>query len=183
MWKIYGFRVTKKNISKGVSRGCILGKHPEHKYERVGHERTLDPLELIHIDIFGPFPHISMIQSKYFLTFIDVFSRFYWVYFLKLESEFFEHFKIFKSLVENQYGRRLKILRYDNGGEYANSEFIQYCKYVGIQMHHSIPYTPQQNGVAERKNRSLKEMATCMMEAKNFPPNFWTKAIKYASYI
>ena len=80
-------------------------------------------------------------------------------------------------MVENQSGRKLKILRSDNGGEYVKSEFIQYCKDADIQMQHSIIYTPQQNGVAERKNGSLKEMATCMMEAKNFPPKFWDEAI------
>ena len=92
-------------------------------------------------------------------------------------------FKVFKALVENQCGRKLKVLRYDNGGEYVKSEFIQYFKDSSIQMQNSIPYTPQQNGVAKRKNRSLKEMATCMMEAKTLPPKFWAEAINYASYI
>ena len=91
--------------------------------------------------------------------------------------------KVFKDLVENQSGRKLKVLRYDNGCEYVNSEFIQYCVDAGILMQHSIPYTPQQNGVAERKNISLKEMATCMMESKNLPPKFWAKPINRASYI
>ena len=86
-------------------------------------------------------------------------------------------------MVENQSGRKLKILRSDNGGEYVKSKFISYCKYLGIQMHHLTPYTPHQNGVAERKNRSLKEMATCMIEAKTLPPNFWEKDINCASYI
>ena len=85
---------------------------------------------------------------------------------LQHKSEVFGLFKVFKALVENQYGRKIKALRYDNGGEYVKSDFINYCVYVGIHMQHSIPYTPHQNGVAERKNRSLKEMATCMMEAK-----------------
>ena len=76
------------------------------------------------------------------------------------QSEVFGLFKVFKALVENQFGRKLKVLRYENGGEYVKFEFIQYCVDVGIQMQHSIPYTPQQNGVVERKNRSLKEMAT-----------------------
>ena len=84
---------------------------------------------------------------------------------------------------ENQSGRKFKILISENGGEYVKSEFIQYCADAGIQMQHSIPYTPQQNGVAERKNRSLKEMATCMMEAKTLQPKFWSEAIKYASHI
>ena len=86
-------------------------------------------------------------------------------------------------MVENQSGRRLKILIYENGGENINFDFIQYCEDAGIRMKHSIPYTPQQIGVAKRKNRSLKEMATCMMEAKNLPPKFWAKAIKSTSYI
>ena len=68
-------------------------------------------------------------------------------------------------------------------GEYVKSEFIQYCVDIGIQMQHSIPYTPQQNGVAERKNISLKEMATCMTEAKTLPPKYWVEAINYVAYI
>ena len=76
-----------------------------------------------------------------------------------------------------------KILIYDNGGEYVKSDFIHYYEYLGIHMQHSIPYTPQQNAVVKRKNKSLKEMATCMMESKQFPPNFLVETIKCASYI
>ena len=91
--------------------------------------------------------------------------------------------KVFKALVEDQSERKIKALRSENGGEYVNSKFINYCVDAGIQMQHSIPYTPQQNGVAERKNKSLKEMATCMMEAKTLPPKYWAEAIKCAAYI
>ena len=98
---------------------------------------------------------MSMSQAKYALTFIDDFSRYCWVHFLKHKSEVFGLFKVFKALVENQCGRKLKVLRSDNGVEYVKSKFINYCVDAGIQMQHSIPYTPQQNGVAERKNRSL----------------------------
>ena len=122
----------KINFSKGIYQGCILGKHPEHKYERVSHERTSAPVELIHSDIAHPFPHISMIQSKYALTFIDDFSRYCWVYFLKHKSKVFYLFKVFRALVENQSKRKLNILRYENGGEYFKSDFIQYCKDVSI---------------------------------------------------
>ena len=94
-----------------------------------------------------------MSQAKYALAFIDDFSRYCWVYFLKHKFEVFGLFKVFKAFVENQSERRLKILRSDNGGEYFKSDFIQYCKYLGIYIQHSIPYTPQQNGVVERKNR------------------------------
>ena len=111
-------------FSKGICQGCILGKHPEHKFERASHERISALLELIHNDVVGPFPHMSMSQAKYALNFIDDFSRYCWVYFLKHKSEFFGLFKVFKALVENQSGRKLKVLKYDNGGEYVKSEFI-----------------------------------------------------------
>ena len=75
---------------------------------------------------------MSMSQAKYVLTFIDEFSKYCWVYFLKHKFEVFDLFKVFKALVENQSRRKLKILRSNNGGEYVKSEFIQYCKYVGI---------------------------------------------------
>ena len=75
---------------------------------------------------------MSMIQAKYALNFIDDFSRYSWVYFLKHKSEVFDLLKVFRALVDNQYGRKLKILRSENGGEYVNSEFIQYCKDAGI---------------------------------------------------
>ena len=91
----------KIKLSKGFCQGCILGKHLEHKFERSSHERTYAPIELIHSDIAGSFPHMSMIQVKYALTFIDEFSRYCWVYFLKHKSEVFYLFKVFKALVEN----------------------------------------------------------------------------------
>ena len=109
----------KIKFSKGVCQGCILGKHPKHKYER-----TSAPLELIHSEISGPFPHMSMIQAKYALTFIDDSSRYCWVYFLKHKSEVFYLFKVFRALVENQSGRKLKILRSKYGGEYVKSKFM-----------------------------------------------------------
>ena len=124
-----------------------------------------------------------MSQTKYVLTFIDYFYRYCWVYFLKHKSGVFDHFKVFKSLVENHYGRKLKILISNNGGEYVKSIFIHYCEYSGTQMQHSIPYTPQQNGVAVRKNRSLKEMATYMVESKRLTPNFWVETINHILHL
>ena len=79
----------KIKFSKGFCQGRILGKHPEQKYEKASHERTYAPIELIHSDIAGPFPHMSMIQAKYALTFIDDFSRYFLVHFLKHKSEVF----------------------------------------------------------------------------------------------
>ena len=105
------------------------------------------------------------------------------MYFLKLKSEVFKQLKVWKALVENQSGKNIKVLRADNGKEYVNKNIQQLCEECDIQMQHSTPYTPQQNGVAERKNRSLKEMATCMIEVREINPKIWAEAISCAAHI
>ena len=89
---------------------------------------------------------------------------------MKQKSEVFDLFKGFKSMVENNFYEKIKSIRFDKGGEYIKGYFHNLCETEGIRMEHSIPYTPQHNGVAERKNRSLKDMATCILQAKNLPP-------------
>ena len=85
--------------------------------------------------------------------------------------------------MEKQSGHRINILRNDNGKENVNNNMQQLCEECGIQMQHSTPYTPQQNGVAERKNRSLKEMATCMIEARDISPKIWDEGINFYAHI
>ena len=96
-------------------------------------------------------------------------------------------FLAYKDLVEKQYCHQIIKLRFDNGGEYANNKFTTFCTEQGIQQHHTIPYTPQQNGVAERKNHTLKdtlkEMANCMIQSKGLSLQYWAEAINYANYI
>ena len=98
--------------------------------------------------------------SIYFMTFINDYSMFCWMYFIKQKYKVFENFKVFKALVEKNVGKKIKALRFDKGGEYIKRDFYKLCASEAIQMQHYVPYTPQQNGVVERKNRSLKEMAT-----------------------
>ena len=141
----------------GICKGYVIGKHPEHKFDRGKANQATCILGLIHSDICGPIPITSMNGSRYLLTFIDDFSRYTWVFFLKKKFEVCEKFTELKALIENASGLKIKILRYDNYGEYVSNEFLYICSQSGIQVQHSIPYTPQQNGVAERKNRSLKE--------------------------
>ena len=92
------------------------------------------------------------------------------MYLLKLKYEVFETLKIWKTLVDNQRGNKIKNLRTDNGKEYVNKNMYHLCEECSIQIQHSVPYTPQQNGVAKRKNRSLKDMATSMIEEKDLSP-------------
>ena len=89
------------HFSKGVCQGCVLGKHPQEKFEKGKAQRASSPLELIHSDLMGPLPHISIKNVRYVLTFLDDFSRYTWVYFLRKKFEVFEHLKDFKALVEN----------------------------------------------------------------------------------
>ena len=93
---------------------------------------------------------------KYFLTFIDDYSRRTWVYFLKLKSEVFNMFLAYKALVEKQFGHQIIKLRSNNGREYVNNKFTTFCTEQRIQQQHTVPYTPQQNHVVERKNHTLK---------------------------
>ena len=124
-----------------------------------------------------------MRKSRYVLSFIDDYMRLTWVYLLKLKFEVFQHLKIFKVHAENQSGKHIKILRTDNGTEYVNKDIKNICNESGIQLQHTVPYTPQQNGVVERKNRSLKEMANCMLHARSLLSKLWVEAINCASYI
>jgi hypothetical protein len=125
----------------------------------------------------------SFSRCKYFLTFIDDFSRRTWVYFLKLKSKFFEKFLAYKALVEKKSGHQIQKLRRDHGGEYMNNNFTSYYTTQGIQMKHIVPYTPQQNGVAERKNHTLKEMSSCMIQSKGLSLKFWVETINCKNYI
>ena len=110
-------------------------------------------LDLIHSYIIVPLPILSYGNSRYVLTFINDFSRYCWVYFLKQKYEFFETFKVFKNLVKNMSVNKIKVLRIENGKEYVNKNMHQLCEESGFQMQHSMPYTPQQNGVAECKDK------------------------------
>jgi transposase InsO family protein len=125
----------------------------------------------------------SLGGAYYFLLFIDDCTRFTWVYFLRKKSHTFEYFKEFRSMVEKQTGKCIRILRSDQGGEYKKACVLKYCKDNGIQQQFTVPHTPQQNGVAERKNRTLVECARSMLKGKNLSNGFWAEAINTAVYL
>ena len=111
--------------SKGIWKGCIVDKHPKHKFDQGKSSKATCILGLIHYYINGPIPTTSMSGSGYVLTFIDDLSRFTWVYFLKKKLEVFEKFIDFKAFFETTAWRNIKALRSDNGGEYIKSYFLQ----------------------------------------------------------
>ena len=181
-----------KNIVKGlpyidhpedVCEGCILGKHHRPSFSKEMRWRASRPLEIVHTDVCGPLKPISTGGNQYFLTFIDDYSRKTWVYFLKRKSEVFDIFKEFKILVERRRGHYIKVLRSDQGGEFTSDLFEMFCKEHGIIHQLTPPYTPQLNGVAERKNRTILDMARSMIKGKDLPREFWAEAVATAVYL
>lgn len=142
-----------------------------------------DILELVHTDICGPMQTRSLGGAYYFLLFVDDCTRFSWVYFLSKKSPAFQYFKEFKVMIENQTAKKIKILRSDQGGEYRLNEFMNFCKQHGIIQQFTVPHTPQQNGVAERKNRTLVECARSMLQGKGISNGLWAEAINTAVYL
>eukprot|EP00253_Pinus_taeda_P020910 PITA_20910 len=125
----------------------------------------------------------SFSENRYVLTFIDDYTRKTWVYMLKQKSEVFEKFRHIKTLVEKQCGHYIKVLRTDRGGEYISQDFLHFCRENGIQKQFTARYTPQQNGVAERKNRTILDMVRSMLKAKHLPHEYWAEAVTCAVYI
>jgi hypothetical protein len=130
------------HFSKGIYEGCFLGKHPQEKFDKGKTQKYSYPLDLIHSDLMGPFPHPSISKARFVIIFIDDFSRFTWICFLGQKSEVFEHLKDFKALVETQSGKKIKFLQTDNGGDYVNHEIQNICHEAEIHLQHIVPYTP-----------------------------------------
>ena len=112
---------------------------------------------IIHYDLCGSMTGPSMSGCLYYVIFIDDFSRKTWIYFMKAKSETFAKFQEFKSFIKKEIGSHIRALRSDNGGEFDSHHFTDLCRDSGIKRELSIPYNPQQNGVAERKNRTICE--------------------------
>ncbi|KAJ9558522.1 hypothetical protein OSB04_013136 [Centaurea solstitialis] len=146
-------------------------------------ERATDLLEIIHTDVCGPFSHVARGGYRYFITFTDDFSRYGYVYLMRHKSESFERFREFQNEVQNQLGRKIKFLRSDRGGEYLSDEFDNHLMECGIVSQLTPPYTPQMNGVSERRNRTLLDMVRSMMCHSTLPISFWGHALETAAHI
>ena len=134
--------------------------------------RANDKQELIHSDLCGRMNIQAKCGYEYFMTFIDDYSKYGYIYLLRRKSECFDKFKEFKAEIEKRHGIYIKSLRSDRGGEYLSNDFISYLSEQGITSQMSAPRTPQQNGVAERRNRTLLEMVRSMMSYSDLPHSF-----------
>ena len=140
-------------------------------------------LELIHSDVCGPMSIQARGGYEYFITFTDDYSRLGYVYLMKWKSEAFEKFKEFRAEVENQLGKRIKAIRSNRNGEYLLGDFKDYLTENGIISQLTTPGTPQQNDVAERRNRTLLDMVRSMMSYSTLAISFWGYALNTAMYL
>jgi hypothetical protein len=165
--------------SSFVCEGCIEGKQHRKPFPSDGGMRATKPLEIVHV--CGPMRTTSLGGARYFVTYIDDFSKKVWVYLLKSKGECLEKFKEFKALVETQSEHKIKVFRLDNGREYISKGFQRFLKAHDIEKQTSTPYRPQQNRVGERANRMLVEMARSMLHAQNLKKSLWAEVVVNAA--
>ncbi|KAJ9537516.1 hypothetical protein OSB04_030249 [Centaurea solstitialis] len=162
---------------------CNKGKQHREVIPKMVRWRATERLELVHTDVCGPITPITASNKRYLLTFIDDYSRKTWVYFLSEKSEAFNMFLNFKSSIQNEMGMNIRCLRSDRGGEFTSDKFNKFCEKCGIKRQLTAAYTPQQNGVAERKNRTIMNMVRCLLIEKTMPKVFWAEAARWTVHI
>ncbi|KAK8913906.1 hypothetical protein KSP39_PZI024435 [Platanthera zijinensis] len=163
---------------------CQLGKHHRSPFPPKQGRGSSRPFDLIHSDVWGPAPTLTVGRgSSYFVTFIDDFSRCTWVYLLKDRSELFSVWQTFYNMIKTQFEVSIKFLRSDNAKEYLSHEFSSFCMQHGLLHQTSCVYTSQQNGVAERKNRHLLDVARTLMTQMHVPRSYWGYAVVLACYL
>jgi transposase InsO family protein len=168
----------KDRVCSACQAGKQVGAHHPHK-----NIMTTDrPLELLHMDLFGLIAYISISGSKYCLVIVDDYSRFTWVFFLQENSQTQETLKGFLRQAKNEFRLRIKKIRSNNEMEFKNSQIEGFLAEEGIKHEFSSPYTPQKNGVVERKNRTLLDMVRTMLDEYKTPDRFWAEAINTACY-
>ena len=175
--------MTRAPTGKETCESCLLGKQTRQTFPQATSYRALSILELIHGDLCGPISPSTAARRRYMFVLIDDCSRYMWSLLLREKSEAFEKFKGFKALVEQETGAKIKTLRTYRGGEFMSQEFQDFCEKEGINRHLTAPYTPQQNGVVERRNRTLLEMTKSIMKHMNVPNYLWGEAVRHSTYL
>ena len=155
------------NHPNQLYEACLLGKHARRSFPNEAESRANVPLQLVHTNVCGPINPPLVGKHKYLFLFIDDFSRKIWVYLLKKKSKAFEIFKNFKALVEKESGYAIMALRSNREGEFTSKEFNEFCENKGVCRLLMVPGTSYQNGMAERKNRTILNMARYMLKAKS----------------
>jgi len=168
---------------KEICTTCLVGKQHRDTFSKQSTWRASSKLQLIHADICGPISPPSHSNKRYVINFIDDYSRKTWAYFLHEKSEALSTFKSFKIRVEKEVGTFITCLRTDRGGEFTSKEFSDFCTQEGISRQLIAAYTPQQNGIAERKNRTIMNVVRAVLHEKQVPKPFWPEAVRWCVHV
>lgn len=190
------FESLRKLASRGMVRGmpqiehvnqicdsCLAGKQRRTPFPQVAKYRAQKLLELVHGDICGAIKPATPAGNSYFLLLVDDYSRYMWLTLLKHKDEAAQAIQRFKARTEIESGNKLGTLRTDRGGEFTAHTFAAYCADQGVARQLTAPYSPQQNGVVERRNQSVVSTARSLLKAKGMPGRFWGEAVTTAVYL
>jgi transposase InsO family protein len=161
---------------------CVQGKMTQLPFPH-STSTTHFPLELVHSDVWGPSPITSINGTRFFVIFVDDFSRFTWFFPLKHKSQVLSSFVHFKNTMENLLNTSIKILRTDCGTEYTKDDFTSFCSNSGIIHQFSCPRTSQQNGFAERKHRHIVDLSLTLISHSSLPLTYWPYAFSTSVYL
>lgn len=179
---VTGMEVTKDSKKQlDYCHGCNLGKMHKLPFE-TSKSITNQMGELIHSDVVGPMQVASPNGARYYILFKDDFSRYKTVYFMKQKSEAIDCIKLFTKKIQCETGKKVKILRSDNGGEFTGNELKSWLSEQGIIQQTSAAHTPEQNGKAERDHRTTVEAARSLIHARNLSLNLWAEAVNHSVY-
>lgn len=162
---------------------CIKAKATRMTIPKKSESRASRPLDLVHSDVCGPMKTRTVGDKRYMLTFIDDYFRFTVTYLIQSKDEVLEKLQDYVTMTRNRFKRNMLTLRSDNGGEFTGQKIERYLRGLGIEHQKTVPYTPEQNGVSERKNRSLTEMMRCMLTDSGLPDKYWGEAAATATYL
>nr|GEU71588.1 hypothetical protein [Tanacetum cinerariifolium] len=186
-------RLVKENLVRGLptkvfenDHTCVaFKKGKQHKAScKTKPVSSIDqPLFRLHMNLFGPTFVKNLNKKSYCLVITDDYSRFTWVFFLATKDETTPIIKTFLTGLENQLSLKVKVIRSDNGTEFKNFDHNQFCRLKGIKREFSVPRTPQQNGIAERKNKTLIKAVRTMLADSLLPIPFWAEAVNTACYV
>lgn len=175
---VTGLVIKKNSKPDPICLPCLAGGQSHAPIPRTAMFHATEPGQLTHSDVHGPLQTQTPEGYRYWVTFIDDYSRYWVIYMLKSKDEVFEAFKLYQAYLEAQLGRKIKAFRNDKGGEYISSSFKSHLAACGIQLQQTLRAEPHQNGVAERANRTLADGITAMLNEAHLPPSFWGIALK-----
>uniref|UniRef100_A0ACD5Z920 Uncharacterized protein n=1 Tax=Avena sativa TaxID=4498 RepID=A0ACD5Z920_AVESA len=166
-----------------VYDGCMIAKHRRAPFPAQTEYRATDALELVHGDLCGPISPATFSGKKYFLLVVDDCSRYMWTVLIKSKDEALVALQKIKNSSEMQLNLKVKAIRTDRGGEFTSKEFGQFCDSAGIRHFLTAPYSPQQNGIVERRNQTVVSMARSLLKSKELPGKFWGEAVATAVFL